>query len=222
MCPCCSGKEDINDLDNFFDEKYQFRHANDYLRNGLGRESQKLIAWVSQHLDGSQTVMEIGCGGGMLHHELLQTHKVHRAIGIDASAAGLKAAVRNAETLGLTDKVIYHKQDFAQNAAAHQPADLVVLDRVICCYPYLELLLGGAAEKAGRFLAISFPVENIFSKIGIKVAGWGLKLFGSGYHPYLHGHDNIRGTAEKAGLKLVHSDRHRLWKIMIFERPPYS
>ncbi|MFK7802696.1 MAG: class I SAM-dependent methyltransferase [Anaerolineae bacterium] len=218
MCPCCSGNENINDLDGFFDEKYQFRHANDYLRNGLSRESQKLIDWVSSRLDGDESMMEIGCGGGMLHHELLRNGKVSSAIGIDASSAGLKAAARNAETLGLTDDVAYHRQDFAQNAEQHSAADLVVMDRVICCYPHLDLLLGQAAEKANRYLAISFPIENIVTKVGIKLASFAFSLFGSGYHPYLHGPQNIRQTAESTGMRLVHTNRHYLWKIMVFER----
>lgn len=218
MCPCCGGNNDVNDLDNFFDEKYQFRHANDYLRKGLNRESKKLISWVSDRLDGFETVMEIGCGAGMLHHELLRQQKVSHAIGIDASSAGLKAANRNAEKLGLIDQVAYHKQDFAQNADMHESADFVILDRVICCYPHLDLLLGQAAEKTSRYLAISFPVENFFVKMGVKAADFFLTLFGSGYHPYLHGHDNIRQTAEGAGLRLAHTDRHHVWKIMVFER----
>lgn len=218
MCPCCSGKDDVNDLDNFFDERYQFRHANEYLRKGLNRESQKLIGWVSDRLDGSQTVMEIGCGAGMLHHELLRQNKVEKAIGIDASSAGLKAAARNADKLSLNSQVSYFKQDFAQHAEMHVPVDLVVMDRVICCYPFLDLLLGQAAEKASRFLAISFPVENILIKMGVKTADFFLTLFGSGYHPYLHSHDAIHQTAEGAGLKLAHTDRHYVWQIMIFER----
>ena len=217
MCPCCNGKDDINDLDNFFDEKYQFRHADDYLKNGLNRESQKLVEWVSNRLDGSQTIMEIGCGAGMLHQELLQQNKVERAIGIDASTAGLKAAARNADRLNLSDRVSYFKQDFAQHAEMHGPADLVVLDRVICCYPYLDLLLGQAAEKASRFLAISFPLENFLVRLGVKTADFFLTLFGSGYHPYLHGHDNILKTAEEAGLTLAHTNRHMYWQIMVFE-----
>ncbi|MFT5195741.1 MAG: tRNA1(Val) A37 N6-methylase TrmN6, partial [Candidatus Promineifilaceae bacterium] len=186
MCPCCNGMNDVNDLDNFFDEKYQFRHADDYLRKGLNKESQRLITWVSKRLDGSETVMEIGCGGGMLHHELLRTHNVSHAIGIDASSAGLKAAARNADQLGLTDQITYYRQDFAQNAEKHAKADLVAMDRVICCYPYLDLLLGQATQKTGRYLAISFPSENVVLKVGIRIASFCLELFGSGYHPYLH------------------------------------
>ena len=153
-----------------------------------------------------------------VHHELLRQNKVEKAIGIDASAAGLKAVARNADRLNLSEKVQYFKQDFAQNAQMHTSADLVVLDRVICCYPYLDLLLGQAAEKASRYLAISFPVENFLVKLGVKTADFFLTLFGSGYHPYLYGHDEIRQTAEGAGLTLAHTNRHVAWQIMVFER----
>lgn len=218
MCPCCNGNEDINDLDNFFDERYQFAAANKYLKRGLDPKSQTLIDWVVPKLDGSQTIMEIGCGGGMVHHELLRKNKVQRAIGIDVSSAGIKAATQNAEKFNLMEQIDYHQVDFAQTADQFEPADFVVMDRVICCYPYLNLLLGQAAEKASKYLAISFPVENILSKLAI----WGctqcLKLIGQRYHPYLHGHANIQQTAEAAGMQLMHRDRNFIWSIMVFER----
>ena len=220
MCPCCSGSENVNDLDNFFDEKYQFRAANKYLQNGLDKESQRLIRWVADRLDGSQTIMEIGCGAGMIHHDLLRKEKVAHAVGIDVSTAGIKAATQNAEKFQLSEKIDYHKVDFAQNADQFQSADFVVMDRVICCYPFLDLLLGQAAEKTGKYLAISFPVENFLSKLAIRTCGTCLRWFGQTFHPFLHGHANIRSTAEAAGLRLAHQDRHFIWSMMIFERLP--
>lgn len=218
MCPCCSGSENVNDLDNFFDEKYQFAAADKYLKRGLDPKSQALIDWVLPMLDGSQTMMEVGCGGGMVHHDLLRNGKIRHAIGIDVSSAGIKAAVRNAERFSLADSIEYHQVDFAQNADQFEPADFVVMDRVICCYPHLDLLLGQAAQKASKYLAVSFPVENILSKLAI----WGctqcLKLIGQTYHPYLHGHANIQNTAENSGMRLMHRDRRSIWTMMVFER----
>lgn len=220
MCPCCSGNENINDLDNFFDEKYQFKAANKYVRNGLDKESQRLVGWVSDRLDGSETVMEIGCGGGMIHHDLLRQSKVTHAIGIDVSSAGIKAATHNANKFGIADQIDYHRVDFAQNADQFTSADFVVMDRVICCYPFLDLLLGQAAEKASKYLAVSFPVENVLSRLAMRMCGACFSCFGYQYHPYLHGHNNIRATAESAGMRLVHTDRHFIWSMMVFERVP--
>ncbi len=218
MCPCCSGSENVNDLDNFFDERYQFRAAEKYPKRGLDPKSQALIDWVVPKLDGAQTMMEVGCGGGMVHQDLLRNQKISHAIGIDVSSAGIKAATQNAEKFGLTEQIDYYQVDFAQNAEQFEPADFVVMDRVICCYPHLDLLLGQAAQKASKYLAISFPVENVFSKLAI----WGftrcLKLIGQTYHPYLHGHAAIQKTAEQAGMRLVHRDRRTIWTMMVFER----
>ena len=218
MCPCCNGSENINDLDNFFDEGYQFRAADKYLKRGLDPKSRALVEFVLPYLNGTQSILEIGCGAGMVHHELLRKGSVARAIGIDVSSAGIKAARRNADTFGILDQIDYYQVDFAQNGDQFEAADFVVMDRVICCYPYLEPLLGQAAEKASKYLAISFPVENFISRFAIGTCTFCLKLIGQTYHPYLHGHDNILQTAEGAGLSLVHQDRRSIWKMFVFER----
>lgn len=218
MCPCCHNGESVNDLDNFFDERYQLRAADRYLKYGLDSKSSALVAPVLPHLDGSQTILEVGCGAGMVHQDLLRQNKVGRAIGVDVSSAGIKVANRNASTFGLSDRIEYHAVDFAQNAELFASAELVVMDRVICCYPHLDLLLGQAAERASNYLAISFPVENFVSKFAIQAFTLALKLIGQTYHPYLHGHQKIQHTVEKAGLRLIHQDRRSIWTMMVFER----
>jgi hypothetical protein len=42
--------------------------------------------------------------------------------------------------------------DLAADPGAVEPADLVVLHRVVCCYPDYERLLGAAADHARRGL----------------------------------------------------------------------
>ena len=74
----------------------------------------------------AETLLDIGAGIGVLHHELL--------------ALGGRSAVHLAEQLA--------------------PADLVTLDRVICCYPAAEALVRTTAAKARRYWAASFPRDR--------------------------------------------------------------
>lgn len=217
-CSCC-GPENINDLDNTFTTKRAQKEARGYLKKGLARRSQKLVAHVEGRLPPDATMLEIGCGAGGLHHELLRRDVVREAVGVDASSGYLAAARENAQKLGLSEAVTYHQRDFAQFAHEFMPADLVVMDRVICCYPHLEQLLGQAAQHSKRFLAISFPFHEWWMRWPFKVIDTMLTLTGSQYHPYLHPLSGIVAVAKEAGLKPVHRDRHHfLWRIMVFER----
>ena len=215
-CPCCQGN--INDLENTFGSDRAQRDAKRYLARGLDKRAQKLIAYVAEKLPADATALEIGCGAGGVHHELLRRDVVASVVGVDASSSYLAAATENAATLGLQDRVDYRHADFAQSAESIPTANLVILDRVICCYPHLEALLGKAAEHTTQFLAISFPVDRWWVHLGHRVADLFLKSMNSGYHSYIHALDDIIAVAATAGLQPVQTDRRHVWQIAVFER----
>lgn len=217
-CSCC-GPENINDLDNTFGAERARKDAKRYLKKGLDGRAKKLIAHLLGKPDnGSYTVLDIGCGAGGLHHELLRQGVARHVTGVDAASAFLEAAKTNANALNLSDAVTYHHRDFAQQHDDIDPADIVTLDRVICCYPHLEQLLGAAAQRASHYLVLSFPVESWWLRLAFRLVDGLLTLFGSGYHPYVHPHAEVVEIARQAGLQPVHRDRSNIWQIMVFER----
>lgn len=216
-CSCC-GSDNINDLDNTFNSKRAQKEARRYMRKGLDKRSQKLIAYLDSHLRGVTSALDIGCGAGGVHHELLRRHLVSEVVGVDASSGYLAAAEANAKELGLADAVSYHREDFALSADQFMPADVVTMDRVICCYPHLQQLLGQAAEHSKQYLAISFPADQRWLRWPFRLADGLLTLIGSGYHPFLHPLPQILAVTQEAGLTLVHSDNHYIWRIMVFQR----
>lgn len=216
----CSGAccQNVNDLDNTFGEKEALKDAEHYLRHGLNRRNKKLIAPMLAWRGAPLEVLEIGCGAGMLHHELLRRGIASFARGVDAASGQLTAAKRNAEQLGLMERTAYFKRDFAQSPEEFASADIVLLDRVVCCYPYLEQLFSNAAQRTRRFLAVSLPIDPWWAKAAFVVLDKVLTLFGSGYHPYLHSHAALKALACAAGLSLTHTDREFIWQIYVFER----
>ena len=216
LCSCCT--ENINDLDNMFGEKDARRYARRYLKKGLEKRAQKLIAHVLAYKGEPLTVLDIGGGAGSIHQELLRRGIAASAVGVDASSAYIQAAELNARKLELAEKTKYHHADFALNADDFEAADVVVLDRVICCYPHLEELLTAAAERAQKFLALSFPREDWWIKVIWQIEVFFLALNRNKFHAYIHPHDKINAVAAQAGLRRVHSDRQGIWQIAVFER----
>jgi magnesium-protoporphyrin O-methyltransferase len=217
-CPCCPPRN-INDLDNTFDAAQARKDARRYLKKGLEKRTRKLIAYLLTHRREPLTVLDIGCGAGGAHQELLRQGVADRAVGVDASSAYLAAARANAAQLNLSDRVIYEQQDFAQAASSFAPADVVLMDRVICCYPHLAELLGAAAQHAERYLSLSFPRDEWWTRLPYHVADFFQTLFRSKYRFYLHPHAQVVSLAQAAGLQLVHSDHHIIWQILVFARP---
>lgn len=217
VCPCCQKKE-VNNLNGMFNEERAQRVARDYLRNGLDPRAGKLAALVATHGHESESLLDVGCGTGGLHQELLRRNVVRQAVAVDASAASLAAARANAETLRLTESVNYFQRDFAQEPEAFAAADVVVMDRVICCYPYLQTLLGAAARRARHLMVISFPYDDWWVRWPFRALDAALTLIGSGYHPFLHPLPQVLAVAEEAGLRPIHQDHYRIWRIIAFAR----
>lgn len=216
-CSCCP-PENINDLENTFNAKRAEADAQRYLKKGLDTRGRKLIAHLITHYSEPFSVLDIGCGAGGVHHELLRRGVAAQVVGVDVSSAYLAEARKNAAQLNLIEAVTYQRADFAQTPEPFAPADVVIMDRVICCYPYLQQLLGAAAVRAERFLALSFPVEAWWVRAPFFLADLLLRLFRSGYHPYLHPHAEIVATAQASGLEPVYHGRSGIWQIMVFAR----
>src|SRR5690348_17260167 len=96
-------------------------------------------------IDGA-TVLDVGAGVGAVHLELLRAGAV-RAVDVDGSPAYLAASREEAARQGVDDRVEYLDGDVVALADRIEPADLVALDRVVCCYPDMRALLGVAAAR---------------------------------------------------------------------------
>ncbi|MFQ5859925.1 MAG: class I SAM-dependent methyltransferase, partial [Dehalococcoidia bacterium] len=149
---CCS----VNGLDQMFDQANARKELKAYWKKGLDKRARLLVDFLkAQDLAGS-SLLEIGFGIGALHLELLKAG-AGKAVGVEASPAYLQAARALAEQLGLQDAVVYQRMDFAQRGQEVAEADIVLLDRVICCYPDMVGLVTSSAQHARRFYALTFP-----------------------------------------------------------------
>jgi len=114
-------------------------------RRGAGAASSPPVA---EGVAGA-SVLDIGGGVGVLHHELLQVGAAS-ATGVDGSAAYIDAAMEEAQMQGHAGRVGYHHGDFVAVAKDIEPAEVVTLDKVICCYHDVEGLVGLSSRRATR------------------------------------------------------------------------
>ena len=216
-CPCCEAPE-ISGIENVFDSARAKTEADAYLGKGPDARAARLIAYLLQNADGPLRILDIGSGAGSIHYELLRRGLAASAVAVDASSAYIAAARSVGEHLGLDSRVHYVHDDFTAAATNVSSADAVFLDRVICCYPNLDDLLGAAAAKAERFLALSYPREKWWVRIAFHLYNLSLRLKRIRFRTYLHPHTDVHSIAAKKGLEPVHADTQGLWQITVFQR----
>ena len=161
-------------------------------------------------------MLEVGGGVGAIDIELLnagarEATVVELSEEYDEEAAKLLAENR------LQGRIARRHGDFVEVGAAIEPADVVVMHRVICCYPDPEALVGSAALHARRLLALSFPRDTWWIRIGwYFVDAWFRVVYR--FESYVYDHVRIFGAAAHAGFTPVHEHSGWLWHVAVLER----
>ena len=91
----------------------------------------------------------------------------NRATLADASAASVAVAREAAEAAGLAERMTFVQGDAVRRADDIGRADVVTLDRVICCYRDVESLVRLSAGRAGRLYGIVLPRDRWMVRLAI-------------------------------------------------------
>ena len=218
MQDACCVPHNINDLEIAFNRKRAESEARAYLEKGADKRIQKLLAYFEGQSAKPFTVLDIGSGVGGAHFELLKNGLADNVVGVDASSSYIASARQIADSLKLTDRVQYIQMDFAQSPDSIPPADIVILDRAICCYPHLENLLTPAADRTKLYLALSYPREVWWLLAFYKIMNSIRRLRKSEFFTYIHPHADVHRIVRQNGLLPVYASRSGQWQITIFER----
>jgi magnesium-protoporphyrin O-methyltransferase len=108
--------------------------------------------------------------------------------------------------------------DIASSPDEVEPADVVVLHRVVCCYPDYERLISAAASHANRLLVFSYPPRNLFSRMIMRCENLLHRLRGSDFRAFVHPPAAMIKTAQAHGLSLSYQHRGLSWHIAGLER----
>ncbi|MEW5989919.1 MAG: class I SAM-dependent methyltransferase [Chloroflexota bacterium] len=211
---CCS-----TCYDRAFDDRLAQRELREYRRKGPGRASRAIAEALARKGVEGRTVLDIGGGVGAVHQQLL-TRGAARVTDVDASRPYLEAARAEAERLGVTDRVSFEYGDFVTLAPGIEPADLVALDRVVCCYGDVDALVGLAAARTRRRLAITMPPDAWPIRAVIAVGNAWYRLTRNAYRAYIHPHERVIAAARRAGLEPAGPIAAvGMWRLLVFERP---
>lgn len=210
-CNCCQIENDT------FGEERAKADIQDYRRRGPAKQT-KLILNAIRSLNLSEAaLLDIGGGIGAIHHELLKD-VVREATHVDASSAYLKEAKEEAGRRRHSQQVNFIHADFTDVASDLPKADIVTLDRVVCCYPDFRRLLQAAAEHSRRALAFTYPRETWYMRIGLKVINFFQGLRRDPFRVFLHPIAEMDSLLKREGFERVTLRRLFVWEMALYRR----
>jgi magnesium-protoporphyrin O-methyltransferase len=210
---CCSLPRGY---DKLFGEKAARRNLKQYRRRGLDEAGKQMVEFLRGRGVEGLTILEIGGGIGALETELLKAG-ASSAVNAELSPAYEPFARELWQEAGVEERAEYRIGDVTQNGVG--PADAVVMNKVVCCYPDAEALVGAAAERARRYLVMSFPRERRLTRIGFGGLNLISRLLRWEFRSFIHPVAEILGAAERRGLKPVDDHRGLVWQTVALERP---
>ncbi len=209
---CCQGFETM------FGDKTARRDLERYRKKGPSKPTRRLLDALREEGVAGASVLDIGGGVGAIQHELLDAG-AERAISVDASSAYLRAAKEEAARRGHGERVSYHEGDFVALADRIASADLVTLDRVICCYPDMASLVGRSAMRARRLYGIVLPRHVWWTRLGFRLMNAGLRLVRKEFRAYVHPTDAVDAVSREEGLTLrLRENVGPIWQVAVYAR----
>jgi 2-polyprenyl-3-methyl-5-hydroxy-6-metoxy-1,4-benzoquinol methylase len=204
-------------VDQKFDERTAHRELRRYHRRGPATPTRQLLTLIAPLLPSQATLLDVGGGIGTIHHELLD-RAAARAVQVDASSAYLAVARTEAARRGHADRVELQHADLRAVAPSLQPADVVTLDRVVCCDPDFASLLAIAAGHARTFLAFSYPRPRWIVRLLVAFGNGWMRLRGLAFRAYVHSPPAMAAVLERAGLHRRVVGGTWIWAVEVFER----
>jgi magnesium-protoporphyrin O-methyltransferase len=195
-----------------FGEGFARRVAKRARRRGTDPAASHMVDFLAQDDLTGATVLEIGGGVGEISVELLRRGAESATIA-ELSTAYDEEARRLAEDAGVADRVSRRIVDVAATPDAVEQADLVVLHRVVCCYPDHPRLLGAAAGRAGHRLAFSHPPRNLVTRTLTAIENSTLAVTRKRLRVFLHPPQAMLDVLEANGLAPVFTHRGRMWHV---------
>jgi SAM-dependent methyltransferase len=206
-------------VDAQFTPKKALSELDRYRKEGPGVTTRLLRDGLTDAGLAAGTILDIGAGIGALTFELLERGATS-AVAVDASAAYLAAARKEAERRGRSGLIRFVQGDFVERSTPVLEADTVVLDRVICCYPDYHPLLDRSLNLAVQGFAFSYPRDRWWVRTGGRFENTLRLLRSNPFRTVVHPVAAMQRMIGDAGFALVSHSQTRIWSADVYRRTP--
>lgn len=213
MSDCC----DSGSYRATFSDRFARRLARRYRRHGLNRTQRRLVGFLAARGIEGATVLEIGGGVGDLQVELLR-RRAASVTNLELSTGYEEQARDLLERSGLKGRVERRFIDIAVSPDQVEAADVVVLHRVVCCYPDYHRLLSSAGGHANRLLVYTHPPAHPFTRFVIGCDNMLRRLRRNDFRAFVHPPDAMLEVLREQGLTVRYRHRGLFWTVVGLER----
>ncbi|MGN6378193.1 MAG: SAM-dependent methyltransferase [Gaiellales bacterium] len=208
---CCTqaGYRDI------FGAQQVERDVRRYRRKGLTGSARWLRDTIVSGGVADRSVLEIGGGIGAMQIELLQAG-ASRAVNVELVDSYEAAAAGLASEHGVGNRIGRELGDLAGDPGLAPAADIVVMHRVICCYPDAGALMQAACDHATHTVAITVPRDSWWVRLGFAAMNAWLRVRRVAFRGFVHPVEPMLAGAQGFGA----TDRTSgpLWTSIVLHR----
>ncbi|HLE53592.1 MAG TPA: methyltransferase domain-containing protein [Anaerolineales bacterium] len=208
-CSQCQG------IEQEFNRKHALEQLKKYRRKGAADTTRQLIAALLDDGVDGMTLLDIGGGVGAIQHALLKAG-ISRAADVDASPAYLEVARQEAQRQNFADRMSFYQGNFVDLAPTLPPADIVTLDRVICCYDDMQALVSLSARRARRMYGLVYPRDTWWVKLLIPIGNLYLRLRRSPFRAFAHSTQAVDAIARGQGLHQKFYRKMGFWQVVVY------
>lgn len=210
---CCQHCQESGEL--FTQEKARDQ-LREYRKDGPPNTSTRLLIDGLRTLDlNDKRLLDVGGGVGMIQHELLNEGLATSTM-VEASPAYLEVAEKEARRRGHEEQSRFEYGDFVDLAPDLPKAELVTLDRVICCYPHMHELVQASTAKATRWYAVTYPKRRWYLRWIKPLADLYCWFRDMDFRIYLH--KGVDETIQREGFRPFYQVDTILWTVALYER----
>ena len=188
-----------------------------YRKKGLTTLERQMVASVPTEALHGARVLEIGGGIGTMQAELLAGGADRGEI-VELVSAYEPYARELARDKGIEHRSTFRIADVLEGPETLAPADVVILNRVVCCSPDGVRLTGAAARLADRMLLLSYPRDRFLVRIGGRMMNFVLWIMKRSFRVFLHPRESLYAAAQAEGFVLAETGQAFAWEFAALRR----
>jgi spermidine synthase len=213
VAPCCRSAP----CEEIFQPRIARRSLDRYRKKGHGALERRMVSSAAERGLAGARVLEIGGGVGTIQSELLEAGAARGEV-VELVRAWEPYARELARDKGLDERTSFRVADVLDAPGDVEPADVVVMNRVVCCSPDGVRLTAAAAQLARRTLVFSFPRDVFWVQAGLRVVNGGLRVMRRSFRVFVHPRDALLQAAQAEGFVVAETGGGAIWEFATLRR----
>ena len=190
-----------------------------YQRRGPIGVTRVLLAELRRRPLQDKQLLDVGAGISVISAELAGSGLAGTTVA-EASPPYLEVARQVVEPRYRSGASRFVLGDFALLAETLPDADVVTLDRVVCCYPDANALLQAAASKTRQLLVFTYPRDRWDVRAVVALQNLWRRIKGGTFRVFVHPAKEMRAAVERNGLVRIARRGTFIWVVDVYGRAP--